>query len=150
MDWLEMPSQMMEEFAYAPDVLKRLSQHYTRIDPKYAEAWKKNNTELPPETLPDAAISDMIKNRVAFSARGQIGQITFGKIDQIYHTPKSQEDAKKINSTKVWNDEWSAALKTEGQGIDGGHGQTTFGHIMGGYQAKYYAYLWSRVYAIDA
>ncbi|PPJ51978.1 hypothetical protein CBER1_10693 [Cercospora berteroae] len=149
MDWVEMPSQLMEEFAYAPEVLKRLSQHYTRIDPKYAEAWKKNNTELPPETLPDEAISDMVKNRVAFSARDQITQITFGKIDQIYHTPKSQEDAKKINSTKIWNDELFAALKTEGQGINGGHGQTTFTHIMGGYQAKYYSYLWSRVYAID-
>ncbi|GIZ45789.1 hypothetical protein CKM354_000894200 [Cercospora kikuchii] len=150
LDWLEMPSQMMEEFAYAPDVLKRLSQHYTRIDPKYAEAWKKNNTELPPETLPDAAISDMVKNKVAFSAGGQIGQIALGKIDQIYHTPKSQEDAKKINTTKIWNDEFTAALKTEGQGIDGGHGQTSFTHIMQGYDAKYYAYLWSRVYAIDA
>ncbi|KAF2215080.1 hypothetical protein CERZMDRAFT_94503 [Cercospora zeae-maydis SCOH1-5] len=149
LDWTEMPSQLMEQFAYAPEVLKRLSQHYTRTDPKYAAAWTASGKQLPPETLPDAAIRDMIKNRVSFSGQDQLEQIALGTIDQIYHTPKSQEDAKKINSTKVYNDEVTEIVQYEGMGTDGGHGQTSFTHIMSGYQAVYYSYLWSRVNAID-
>ncbi|KAM3416598.1 Neurolysin [Cercospora zeina] len=149
LDWVEMPSQLMEQFAYAPEVLKRLSQHYTRVDPKYAAAYTQNGTQLPPETLPDAAIEDIIKNKVAFSGQDQLEQIALGQIDQIYHTPKSQDDAKHINSTAVYNDEVTEICEYEGMGTNGGHGQTTFTHIEGGYEAKYYAYLWSRVNAID-
>jgi thimet oligopeptidase len=52
-----------------------------------------------------------------------------------------------VDTTAVW-DKLSSEL-TPMPAIPGTHPQASFGHLMGGYDAGYYGYLWSLVYAQD-
>jgi thimet oligopeptidase len=83
----------------------------------------------------------MLAARNFRSASGTLGQIALAALDLAYHTvvPGS--------STRVMN-----RIFKEIQGrrtTPGTHFQASFGHLMGGYSAGYYGYLWSRVYAQD-
>jgi thimet oligopeptidase len=52
-----------------------------------------------------------------------------------------------VDTTAVWA---SLAQNVSPMAMpEGIHPQASFGHIMGGYDAGYYAYLWSKVYAQD-
>lgn len=69
-------------------------------------------------------------------------QLLYALLDMTYHTATGP-----VNTTEVLE-----KLNKEVVGIDpipGGHFQAGFGHLMGGYDAGYYGYLWSKVYAED-
>lgn len=53
---------------------------------------------------------------------------------------------KTVDTTKLWND---LELKIDFQETIGGNPAATFGHIIAGYESKYYSYLWSQVYSCD-
>ena len=56
---------MLENWCWMPDQLKAISRHYTRIDPKYMSAWQQENrgSTLPPETIPDELLFNLIQRR---------------------------------------------------------------------------------------
>jgi thimet oligopeptidase len=84
----------------------------------------------------------MIAARYVHYALGTTQQILYATVDMEYHTAKPP-----VDTTAVWKA--TVARTTPNQFVDGTHPQAGFGHLMGGYDAGYYGYLWSKVYAQD-
>ncbi|KAK6521953.1 hypothetical protein TWF281_002526 [Arthrobotrys megalospora] len=131
-DFVEAPSQMLENWCWEPEQLRELSSHYQTG-----------------ESLPDDLISSLIKSKHVNDGLFNLRQLHFGIFDMRVHELTLPED-KGIDSSATYNN-----LRSEIAGLDGpsdpkfGQGQTTFGHLMGGYDAGYYGYLWSLVFASD-
>lgn len=124
-DFVEAPSQMLERWAWDPQVLKKISRHYQTG-----------------ESLPD----DLIKRMIAaknFGAGGMyLRQDFFAQYDMSLHTADTTPD-----TTKLY---FELTKKIRGLPLTKGTiPQASFGHIMGGYDAGYYGYLWSEVIAED-
>lgn len=129
-DFVEAPSQMLENWVWSPEVLGKISGHYLR----------------PSETLPKTLLQQMLAAKRFNEGYYYTRQLFLGLTDMAYHT-LSPEEAKKVDSTAVMNRLHSEVIGLAP--IDGGHFQAGFGHLMGGYDAGYYGYLWSLVYAAD-
>lgn len=129
-DFVEVPSQILENWAWSPSVLKRISKHYKTG-----------------ESLPDALISKMIKARpysggIYGPANFYLRQNFFAQYDMFLH-----ENTKAVDTTKTY-----FKMRKEISGVESSPGtvpQASFDHIMGGYSAGYYGYLWSKVIAED-
>ena len=124
-DFVEAPSQMLENFVWQPSILKKISSRW--------------DTGAP---LPDALIKKIIAARYVDQASFYCSQAFYASIDLRYHS-----SGPKVDTTRLW-----AALKSKMTTIpyvEGTLPQASFGHLMGGYDAGYYGYLWSRVYAQD-
>jgi len=125
-DFIETPSQAFENWAWEPDVLDSLSGHYTD-----------HSKKIPPE----------LRNRLIRTRDMDTGvvygrQLMIATEDMEFHTTKGP-----VNVTGI-----SERLYQEIMGIppiEGGHEPATIGHFMGGYDAGYYSYLWSNVYALN-
>jgi thimet oligopeptidase len=124
-DFIEAPSQMLENWAWDPTILKRVSSNVTTAQP-----------------LPDELIQKMIAARYVHYALATTQQILYATVDMEYHTMKPP-----VDTTAVWKE--TVARTTPNGFVDGTHPQAGFGHLMGGYDAGYYGYLWSKVYAQD-
>ena len=125
-DFVEAPSQMLENFVWDPEVLASLSGHY------------KDRSK----TLPKELIDKMIAARNADVGLVNLRQLLFGIVDMAYHARRPPSD-----TTALYADvarDVSLIPMTEGT-----HPEAGFGHLMGGYDAGYYGYLWSKVYAQD-
>ncbi|KAF8158338.1 metallopeptidase MepB [Crassisporium funariophilum] len=124
-DFVEAPSQMLENWCWEPKVLERMSSHYETKKP------------LSPEL-----IEKIIKSRYVNIGLFYLRQLFFAKFDLKVHTDQESEDY-----TKLWNTlrETVSLVKYEKECP----GQATFGHITGGYDAGYYGYTYSLVFAAD-
>ncbi|MCJ1251731.1 hypothetical protein MMC30_008968 [Trapelia coarctata] len=155
-DFVEAPSQMLENWCWTPSQLKFLSQHYSTLSPEYLATWKEHTPgqSQPPEKIPDELVENLIKTKHVNDALFTLRQLHFGIFDMTVHEPKSHEELEKTDCTELFN-----TLRTEISALDGpevlgmgtkwGHGQATFGHLIGGYDAGYYGYLSSQVYSMD-
>ncbi len=123
-DFVEAPSQMLENWVWFKESLSKLSGHYQTK-----------------EKLPETLLTKLIEAKGVNSGLRYLRQLSFGLIDMTYHTQVG------IDSTEVYR-----RLSEEVMLIpipDGTYPQASFGHLMGGYDAGYYGYLWSEVYAQD-
>jgi thimet oligopeptidase len=125
LDFVEAPSQMLENFVWDPAILKEIS---SNVD-----------TGAP---LPDDLIKKMIAARYFGQASQTVVQDFYATVDQRFHTMPPP-----LDTTAVWKADYDSM--TPGTFVDGTTPQGSFGHLMGGYEAGYYAYLWSKVYAQD-
>jgi thimet oligopeptidase len=124
-DFIEAPSQMLENFTWDPAILKQIS---SNVD-----------TGAP---LPDDLIAKMIAARYVYEPNSTVTQAFYASVDQAYHTLPPP-----VATTAVWG-----ALKakmTPFPMIPGTVPQAGFNHLMNGYEGGYYGYLWSKVYAQD-
>ena len=136
-DFVEAPSQMLENWCWTPSQLKALSSHY-----------------LTKEKIPDDLIEKQISVKHVNDALFNLRQLHFGIFDMTVHTPKSHEAAEAFQLSSLYNDlrrEIAGLKGPEALGLksDWGNGQATFGHLIGGYDAGYYGYLSSQVYSTD-
>jgi len=115
----------LERWAWNPVVLKKISKHYKTG-----------------ETLPDELIARMLKAKNFGAGGTYLRQNFFAQYDMTLHTA-----AKTPDTTKLYFDltKKIRALPLTKNTIP----QAAFGHIMGGYDAGYYGYLWSEVIAED-
>jgi metallopeptidase MepB len=68
---------MLENFCWIKDELKRMSCHYTQIDPKYREAWEEANPglPLPPKTIPDDLLENLVLSRPVYKLYRYLDQL---------------------------------------------------------------------------
>jgi len=123
-DFVEAPSQMLENWAWNKKILKMVSGYY------------KDESKKLPDDLMNKLIASRDFNQGYFYTR----QLFFGLLDMAYHTAHGH-----VDTTKTYYDLYKEILGLEPNRK--GHFQAGFGHLMGGYDAGYYGYLWSEVYA---
>ncbi|KAI3618069.1 metallopeptidase [Moniliophthora roreri] len=124
-DFVEAPSQMLENWCWEPRVLEKMSSHYETKRPLSAEL-----------------IDKLIKSRYVNVGLFYLRQIFFAKFDIKVHTDQEPTDY-----TNLWTSmRESISLVKSGKPCPG---QGTFGHITGGYDAGYYGYTYSLVFAAD-
>ncbi|AEY99228.1 FAGR406Cp [Eremothecium gossypii FDAG1] len=126
-DFVEAPSQMLEYWTARRDVLTMLSKHY-------------ETGEKIPKSLLDAWFSVGGLN----SGLANLGQLQLGLFDMYVHT----RDYKGAEVRKLWND-LTREIGLMNLKNYTSTGYDSFGHIMAGYAAGYYGYLWSQVFAAD-
>jgi metallopeptidase MepB len=136
-DFVEAPSQMLENWCWTPIVLKRVCRHYQTG-----------------QRIPDSLIAKQVTSKQINNALFNLRQLHFGIFDMTIHTPKSHEEAKSINYSKLYNDLRAQIALLSGPEIFGldsnwGNGQATFDHLIGSYGAGYYEYLSSQVHSTD-
>jgi thimet oligopeptidase len=124
-DFVEAPSQMLENWVWDPAVLAKLSGHY------------KDHSKPLPEDL----LKRMLAAKNVNSGLVNLRQLFFASVDMAYHTAPSMKDTtaaygrlmKKVSQIPM---------------SQGTHPEASFGHLMG-YDSGYYGYMWSKVYAED-
>ncbi|KAL2857066.1 peptidase family M3-domain-containing protein [Aspergillus pseudoustus] len=156
-DFVEAPSQMLENWCWTPTQLKSLSKHYSTLSPEYLAAWKEqqgSGQAEPSEKIPDEVIANIIRTKHVNDALFNLRQLHFGIFDMLVHEPESHEKIEQLPISATYNRlrkeiTQIAGPEVLGLGDEWGHGQATFGHLIGGYDAGYYGYLSSQVYSTD-
>ena len=128
-DFVELPSQFMENYAVEKDFLRTFAFHYQTGEP-----------------LPDDLIERIVKSRNFMAAYGCLRQVSFGLLDMAYYTKKEAFDDDIIPFEKK---AWAKAMVTPQ--LPNTCMTVQFSHIMaGGYAAGYYSYKWAEVLDADA
>ena len=128
-DFVEMPSQIMENFATEEEFLKNFAFHH------------ETGEDMPQEVL------QKIKDARTFNAGYQcVRQVGLGLIDQAWHNISRPFDGDVIEYEHSVTEALRVMKPVEGTGIT-----PQFGHIMsGGYAAGYYSYKWAEMLDADA
>ncbi len=128
-DFVELPSQFMENFAIEKEFLRTFAFHY-----------------LTGEPLPDELIERIVRSRNFMAAYSCLRQVSFGLLDMAYYTQKEEfkEDIIPFEK-KAWE---RAQIRKQ---LPNTCMTVQFSHIMsGGYAAGYYSYKWAEVLDADA
>ena len=128
-DFVELPSQLMENFAVEKDFLNTFARHYQTNEP-----------------LPEHLIQRIIETRNFNEAYACIRQVSFGLLDMAWYTRDTEfEGDVKAFEKEAWKrTQLLPQLNETCMSVQ-------FGHIMsGGYSAGYYSYKWAEVLDADA
>ena len=128
-DFVELPSQFMENYAVERDFLRTFAFHYRTGEP-----------------LPDELIERIIRSRNFMAAYGCLRQVSFGLLDMAYYTKNEPFDEDILSFEK---NAWKEAIVLPQ--LPNTCMTVQFSHIMaGGYAAGYYSYKWAEVLDADA
>ena len=143
-DFVELPSQIMENWAFEPEFLDTFARHFETG-----------------EALPDTLINKIVEAKNYNAAYAQVRQLQFGILDMAWHTLKGGSESghfDRFSDLKTMQELGTiafekAALKSSNviPSIPQACISTSFSHIFsGGYSAGYYSYKWSEVLEADA
>ena len=128
-DFVELPSQFMENYSIEKEFLRTFAFHYQTGEP-----------------LPDELINRIVKSRNFMCATACLRQVSFGLLDMAYYTQKDEFTSDIIPFEKQ---AWKKAIL--GKQLSDTCMTVQFSHIMaGGYAAGYYSYKWAEVLDADA
>ena len=128
-DFVELPSQFMENYSIEPDFLNTFATHYETGEP-----------------IPQELIDRIIASRNFNVAYACMRQVSFGLLDMAFYTLK---DAFNNDLFAFEREAWLRAQVLPE--VEGTCMTTQFSHIMaGGYSAGYYSYKWAEVLDADA
>ena len=128
-DFVELPSQFMENYAIEKEFLRTFAFHYQTGEP-----------------LPDELINRIVKSRNFMAATACLRQVSFGLLDMAYYTQREEFNSDIIPFEKQ---AWKKAIL--GEQLPDTCMTVQFSHIMaGGYAAGYYSYKWAEVLDADA
>jgi metallopeptidase MepB len=115
-DFVEAPSQLLENWCWTPSQLKALSHHYSSLSPEYEAAWQEQakGQAKPDDKLPDELISNLIKTKHVNDALFNLRQLHFGIFDMTVHEPSSHAEAEALKLSELYN-----KLRHEITGLDG-------------------------------
>ncbi|RUT79841.1 M3 family metallopeptidase [Ancylomarina longa] len=128
-DFVELPSQFMENFAFQKEWLDEVAEHY------------KTGEKIPAEL-----VQKIIDSSNFLSGYGFVRQISFGLNDMSWHSVSEPVmdsvesfESSAMNATELFNRVETSCMST------------AFSHIFaGGYAAGYYGYKWAEVLDADA
>ncbi|KAK1843460.1 metallopeptidase [Colletotrichum chrysophilum] len=156
-DFGEAPSQVLENWCWTPEQIISLSHHYSYLSDDYLNTWKskigKNEDIMqPPKALPRAMVESLLKAKHANKALDTLHQLFIGTFDMAVHQLNDRSEDQSF--TTLWNRLRRDIVPTDdlsalGAGDEWGHGYTNIGHFMNEYDAGFYSYLFSKVYAQD-
>ena len=128
-DFVELPSQILENWGYEPEYLNSFAKHYQTGEP-----------------IPAELIEKIVAAKNYLAGYGQVRQLHFGYLDMNWHSLTSVPEMSVI----YFEQSVLAPYETLPAVADTGF-STSFSHIFsGGYSAGYYSYKWAEVLEADA
>ena len=128
-DFVELPSQIMENWAFEPEYLNSFAKHYQTGEP-----------------IPAELIEKVVAAKNYLAGYGQVRQLHFGYLDMAWHTLKEVPAMSAIEFEEKVLAPYAVMPAVAGTGFS-----TSFSHIFsGGYSAGYYSYKWAEVLEADA
>ncbi|KAE9191249.1 Thimet oligopeptidase [Phytophthora fragariae] len=123
-DFVEAPSQMLENWCWEKEPLQRLSSHYETG-----------------EKLSDDLVARLISTKNANTGLLNKRQLLFAIFDQTIHSKPKSNTAQLLKQlqTEIMLIDMTPETNFAG----------SFGHLAGGYDAQYYGYMWSEVFSMD-
>lgn len=128
-DFVELPSQFMENFAVEKEFLHTFARHYQTG-----------------ELIPDELVQRIVDSRNFNAAYACLRQVSFGLLDMAWYTRTTPFEG---NVMAYEKQSWARAQVLPS--VEGTCMSTQFSHIFaGGYSAGYYSYKWAEVLDADA
>ncbi|KPM42978.1 hypothetical protein AK830_g3495, partial [Neonectria ditissima] len=164
-DFVEIPSILLENWIWVPRVLQRLGRHYSYLDDHHRAFWEQQQqgsvemslsneipssaelpSERPPEALPTDLADRLARTKHVGAAHAMLHQVFLALFDLQIHSPASPEAARATDTTALWNRSKADII---GLRTTAGIGQASFAHPFRAYDASYFTYALSKVYATD-
>ncbi len=123
-DFVEAPSQIMENWCWIPSVLQRFARHHETGEP-----------------IPDALVEKLASARDLNVSLLTLRQMLLGRLDMDLHNTLDP-----VDTFALLRDRAQMGLLPFHEGT---YFLASFGHLLGGYDAGYYGYLWSEVFGDD-
>ncbi len=128
-DFVELPSQIMENWAFEPEYLNSFAKHYQTG-----------------EAIPMELIEKIVAAKNYLAGYGQVRQLHFGYLDMAWHSLTELPEQGTVDFEQSVLAPYAVMPSVEGAAFS-----TSFSHIFsGGYSAGYYSYKWAEVLEADA
>lgn len=128
-DFVELPSQIMENWAFEPEFLNSFARDYRTG-----------------EVIPQELVQRITTVKNYLSGYYQVRQLDFGELDMAWHTLRSMPEKTVMEYEEMVLEPYRVLPYVKGTSVS-----TSFNHIFsGGYSAGYYSYKWAEVLEADA